>query len=91
VFAFALNPEIKNYNVFDVSDKLRERGWLVPAYTFPENRTDLSVLRVVVRAGMNVEMADKLLEHLSGLTNELQALPGPLPRPAFPKRKAFAH
>ena len=52
VFAFTLKPEITNYTVFDVSDKLRERGWLVPAYTFPANRQDLSVLRVVVRAGM---------------------------------------
>ena len=35
VFAFAIKPEVKNYTVFDVSDRLRERGWLVPAYTLP--------------------------------------------------------
>ena len=58
VFAFALAPEVKNYTVFDVSDRLRQQGWLVPAYTFPENRQDLSVLRVVVRAGMTHDMAD---------------------------------
>ncbi len=50
--------------MFDVSDRLRERGWLVPAYSFPENRQDLSVLRIVVRAGMNHDMADLLLEQL---------------------------
>jgi glutamate decarboxylase len=61
VFAFALHPEIENYTVFDASDRLRERGWLVPAYTFPENRQDLSVLRIVVRSGMHIELADKLL------------------------------
>ena len=38
VFAFALAPEVSNYTVFDVSDRLRQNGWLVPAYTFPENR-----------------------------------------------------
>jgi glutamate decarboxylase len=91
VFAFALSPEIENYNVFDVSDRLRERGWLVPAYTFPANRQDLSVLRVVVRAGMNIEMADKLLDHLGDQTNALQALSEPLPRPVFQRRAAFAH
>ena len=58
MFAFALEPEVKNYTVFDVSERLRQRGWLVPAYTFPENREDLSVLRIVVRAGMNNEMAE---------------------------------
>jgi glutamate decarboxylase len=91
VFAFALDPAVKNYTVFDVSDHLRERGWLVPAYTFPANRQDLSVLRIVVRAGMYIEMADKLLEFLSEQTGHLQALTGPLPRFSGEQRSAFAH
>jgi glutamate decarboxylase len=91
VFAFALKPEIENYSVFDVSSLLRERGWLVPAYTFPENRQDLSVLRVVVRSGMNIEMADKLLDHLGEQTNALQSLSAPLPGPVFQPRAAFRH
>jgi hypothetical protein len=41
VFAFTVNPEVKNYTVFDVSARLREQGWLVPACTFPENRQDI--------------------------------------------------
>jgi glutamate decarboxylase len=91
VFAFALAPEIKNYDVFDVSDRLRERGWLVPAYTFPENRQDLSVLRIVVRAGMHIEMGDMLLEFLGAKTAQLQSLSAPLPRPQAEQRQAFAH
>ena len=39
---------------------MRERGWQVPAYTFPENRTDLAALRVVVRRGFTHDMADML-------------------------------
>ncbi|MGZ4315401.1 MAG: glutamate decarboxylase [Gaiellaceae bacterium] len=61
VFAFALKPDVDNYSVFDLSLALRERGWQVPAYTFPENRTDLAVLRVVVRRGFTHDMADLLL------------------------------
>ncbi len=91
VFAFTLAPEVKNYTVFDVSDRLRQRGWLVPAYTFPANREDLSVLRMVVRAGMTHEMADHLLDYLSEQTEFLESLPGPLPAPMPEKRKAFAH
>jgi len=91
VFAFGLAPEVRNYTVFDVSDRLRQGGWLVPAYTFPQNRQDLSVLRIVVRAGMNLEMADHLLTDLSEQTGHLEALDAPLPREAFPERKAFAH
>jgi glutamate decarboxylase len=91
VFAFALKPEVENYTVFDVSDRLRQRGWLVPAYTFPENRQDLSVLRIVIRAGLNIEMADLLLEHLRDETEFLDSLTTPLPGKATEVRQAFAH
>ena len=88
VFAFTVAPEVENYTVYDVSDRLRQRGWLVPAYSFPENRQDLSVLRIVIRAGMNFEMADLLLEHLREVTDFLESLTEPLPGE---QRKAFAH
>jgi glutamate decarboxylase len=88
VFAFTLKDDVKNYTVFDVSDRLRQRGWLVPAYTFPANREDLSVLRIVVRAGMTMEMANWLLDHLREQTEFLQSLDGPLPSE---QRRPFAH
>jgi glutamate decarboxylase len=64
VFAFTLADGIDNYTVFDVSNALRERGWQVPAYTFPENRTDLAALRVVVRRGFSHDLADLLIADL---------------------------
>jgi glutamate decarboxylase len=91
VFAFALDPSVENYTVFDVSDRLRQHGWLVPAYTFPANREDLNVLRVVVRAGMTHDMADLLLEHLGHETRFLQSLEQPLPSVSKEDREAFAH
>jgi glutamate decarboxylase len=91
VFAVALASEENNYSVFDVSDRVRQRGWLVPAYSFPENRQDLSVLRIVVRAGMTHDMADALLEHLREQTDYLESLSGPLPSQVPEKRQAFAH
>jgi glutamate decarboxylase len=90
VFAFTLKPEVTNYTVFDVSDRLRERGWLVPAYSFPANREDLSVLRIVVRAGMSHEMADLLLRDLRTHTAALEALDAPLPA-SRAQVSAFAH
>ena len=47
-----------------MSAQLRQRGWLVPAYTFPENREDLAVLRVVVRNGFSRDLAELLLADL---------------------------
>ncbi|MEV7690871.1 glutamate decarboxylase [Streptomyces bungoensis] len=64
VFAFRVRDGIDHFSVFDVSAALRESGWLVPAYTFPKNRTDLAVLRVVVRNGFSHDLADLLLEDL---------------------------
>jgi glutamate decarboxylase len=90
VFAFTVAPEVENYTVFDVSAKLREMGWLVPAYTFPENREDLSVLRVVVRAGMTHDMADLFLDSVRKQTEALEALDRPLPR-RTEGHKSFAH
>jgi glutamate decarboxylase len=91
VFSFGLKPEVDNYTVFDVSDRLRERGWLVPAYTYPPNREDLEVLRIVVRSGMSFDMADHLLEDLRQRTADLESLAGPLPGGATSRERAFAH
>ena len=61
VFAFKLKDEIDNYTVFDLSNALRARGWQLPAYTFPKNRTDLAALRVVVRRGVTHDLSDLLI------------------------------
>ncbi|MFI5199748.1 MAG: pyridoxal-dependent decarboxylase, partial [Candidatus Limnocylindrales bacterium] len=71
VFAFRLKDEITNYTVFDVSRRMRERGWQVPAYTMPPNREDLAVLRVVVRNGMSSDLAAMFLADLVRFTGEL--------------------
>jgi glutamate decarboxylase len=91
VFAFALKPEVTNYSVFDVSARLREEGWLVPAYTFPEKREDLAVLRVVVRAGFTRDMADLFLGSLRKQTASLEALEGPMPQRSREEAESFKH
>jgi glutamate decarboxylase len=78
VFAFTTAPHVNAYDVFDVSRRMRESGWLVPAYTFPANREDLSVLRVVCRNGFSVDLADLFIEDLSRLVPQLRKLPHPL-------------
>ncbi|MHC0431831.1 glutamate decarboxylase [Streptomyces sp. O3] len=78
VFALTTAPDVRAYDVFDVSRRLRERGWLVPAYTFPANREDLSVLRVVCRNGFSADLAELFLGDLRGLLPELRRQPCPL-------------
>jgi glutamate decarboxylase len=64
VFAFTVKDDVERFTAFDVSSALRERGWQVPAYTFPANRTDLAALRIVVRRGFSHDLADMLLDDL---------------------------
>jgi glutamate decarboxylase len=88
VFAFTVSKKV-SYTVFDMSRALRERGWLVPAYTFPENREDLAVLRIVVRNGFGHDLADLLLDDIRDSVKFLNQVTAPLPREEQPH--GFAH
>jgi glutamate decarboxylase len=71
VFAFTTAKPITEWDVFAVSRGLRERGWQVPAYTFPADRTDLAVLRVVCRNGFSRDLADLFFSDLRRVTDHL--------------------
>ncbi|WP_037412232.1 glutamate decarboxylase [Candidatus Solirubrobacter pratensis] len=81
VFAFKLRDGIP-YSVYDVSEKLRAHGWLVPAYPMPEGMDDVHVLRIVVRNGFTRDMADLLARHLGDIVERLEQ-PDAEPRPGF--------
>ncbi|MGH3187759.1 MAG: glutamate decarboxylase [Streptosporangiaceae bacterium] len=49
-------------NLFDLADRMRNRGWQVPAYTLPPNRQDLAVQRVIVRHDFSEDLASLLLD-----------------------------
>ncbi|ELU1436589.1 glutamate decarboxylase [Providencia rettgeri] len=51
-----------NYSLYDIADKLRSRGWQVPAYSMPANREDLVVQRILVRHGVSLDLAALLIE-----------------------------
>jgi glutamate decarboxylase len=89
VFAFTLDGADRPYTVFDVSERLRDRGWLVPAYTFPENRQDVAAMRIVIRNGVSRDLADLLVDDLKRHIDYLDRLPAPLPR--SDTGEAFAH
>jgi glutamate decarboxylase len=64
VFAVRLRDDVSDYTVFDISDRLRMRGWLVPAYHMPPDIEDMAVLRVVVRNGFSRDLASMLIADL---------------------------
>ena len=89
VVAFSLRRDVSKYDVYDVSRKLRERGWLVPAYTMPPKRDDLAVLRVVVRNGFSHDMAELFLRDLRDAMKWLDNLDSPMPHEDQPS--SFHH
>jgi glutamate decarboxylase len=93
VFAVKLRDDVTSYSVFDVSERLRGRGWLVPAYTFPADLTNVAVLRFVIRNGFSTDMAGLLLDDIRHQVKALETHPGEGHIPLVPPkdRVPFAH
>ncbi len=72
VFAFRLGDADAGYSVYDVSELLRARGWIVPAYRMPPAIDDMAVLRVCVRNGFSRDLAGMLLDDLRRVTERLE-------------------
>ncbi|HEY3955168.1 MAG TPA: glutamate decarboxylase [Streptosporangiaceae bacterium] len=54
--------EDPGYTLFDLADRLRGRGWQVPAYTLTGTAADIPVQRILVRLGVSRDMASLLLD-----------------------------
>src|ERR1700712_3479839 len=52
------------FTLFDLSDRLRTRGWQVAAYTLVPDLQGMAVMRALVRHGFSRDMADTLLADL---------------------------
>ena len=63
------------FNLFDLADRLRVRGWQVPAYTLPAHCGDQAVQRILVRHGVSRDLADLLLEDIRGAIDHLRLHP----------------
>lgn len=84
VFAWYLTDEPRNWNLNHLSERLRIKGWLVPAYPMPDDLDGLTVQRVVVRNGFSRDLASKLLRDLKAEVEYLDSLDAPIPEPANP-------
>jgi glutamate decarboxylase len=64
VVAVTLNKKITNFNEFDVSNEVRERGWVLSAYSMPPNAEAVTSLRVVIRPHINYTVAMLLAQDI---------------------------
>jgi len=52
--------EDAKFTVFQLSEKLRQKGWIVPAYTLPANADDIAVMRMVIKENFGRDMVEML-------------------------------
>lgn len=67
----------RKWTLYDLSDMLHVEGWQVPAYTLPEDMTNTIVMRVVVRQGTGVDLANLLLDNMKHCIDTLNKLDNP--------------
>ena len=81
------------WTLFDLQDKLMQKGWMVPAYTMPKDIEDMVVMRIVIRQGMSRDMADMLIQDINDAVIELEKLKYPTPSriEAQKSGKVFTH
>ena len=72
VVALTLDKSVTRYNEFDVSAKVRERGWILAAYTMPPNAEEVTSLRIVVRPHMNRNVAELLAKDIEAACDFLE-------------------
>lgn len=65
------------WTLFDLQDRLKQSGWMVPAYTMPKDIEDMTVMRIVVRQGFSRDMADMLLADIKNYISDLEKLEYP--------------
>lgn len=79
VFALKMKDSVEansNYTLFDLSERLRDRGWFIPAYSMPPNCEHVVVQRIVIRRGFTWDLANELLEDFTRYLASLEAQPG---------------
>ena len=61
------------FDVYHLSARLREDGWIVPAYSLPPDAEEVHLMRVVVRLDLSRIMVDMLLRDLMKAYDDLAA------------------
>ncbi len=66
---------IGGYTLYDLAEKLRARGWQVPAYSMPTHREDLVIQRILVRHGVSYDLGCLLIEDIKRALVEFENRP----------------
>lgn len=71
------------YTVYKLTDTLRQKGWIIPAYTLPKNADDIAVMRMVVKENFSRDMCERLAVDVKEAIGKLE---DELPKAAAPAK-----
>ncbi|MFI9064073.1 glutamate decarboxylase [Streptomyces sp. NPDC053429] len=83
------DPEGAGFSLYDLSDKLRARGWQVPSYPLPADRGDTVIQRVLIRHGVTRDQIALLVTDIGRSVEQLRTAPQAVP--AGESRSGFHH
>jgi len=67
-----VNP---GFNLYDLSDRMRMRGWQIASYSLPTNAQDMVIQRVLIRHGFSRDMAQLMIDDLKRCIDYFKAHP----------------
>lgn len=71
--AFRIDPKLNfKHDEFAIAHELRQRGWVVPAYTMAPHSDKLKMMRVVVREDFSRSRCDALIKDFKMIMDELK-------------------
>lgn len=65
------------WTLYDLDDRLRMRGWQIPAYPLPPNLQDVTCQRIVCRADLSMALAIKFVGDMKAAIEHLSASGAP--------------
>ena len=84
VFAWRLTPgHTEKWTLYHLSERLRIKGWLVPAYPLSGELSDQTVMRIVCRNGLSRDLAEDLMADIRSETAMLDSLEASMPHPGI--------
>ncbi|MFJ3921952.1 glutamate decarboxylase [Streptomyces sp. NPDC090022] len=84
------DPDATPFTLYDLSDRLRMRGWQVPSYPLPPDRQETVIQRVLIRHGVTRDQIELLAADVRRAVEYLTAAPPP-PSPVTGSRSGFHH
>ena len=53
------------YDEFQVAERVRIAGWVIPAYTMPKGAEHIKLMRITIREDFSMSMADEIVDELN--------------------------